>query len=378
MLRFCDLTLVFTLLALSNLGLSSGRSAETYVARPLSQLGKSRMSATWQGQELGVALARLSATQNLEFWIDRGVDQQQPISIVLKNVTVKEALAELTAGLQLGYSPLSRGVYIGPVDSAHEVDGLCQLATESLQQASPAVRRLWLQPGSVTWPRLSVPRQLLRDWLQQAGIRLEHDEQIAHDLWPAGHFTSLSLMERVVLLLAGYDLTCRITPDGKHCTVVPIERPVVYTREYKFSPRQREMIRRFREQFPQAMVEQSVGELVLRGDWQQHQQLAKLLATTAINQSSTQSGRGRASRQVYSLKIENQPLGGVLDQLAHQWQVAVTWAPELQAKANALRATRVSCEVRQVGEDELLRVILEPSGLRFLKSEGRLEILSSE
>jgi hypothetical protein len=38
----------------------------------------------------------------------------------------------------------------------------------------------------------------------------------------------------------------------------------------------------------------------------------------------------------------------------------------------------VSCEVRQVGEDELLRVILEPAGLRFLKSEGRLEILSSE
>jgi hypothetical protein len=218
----------------------------------------------------------------------------------------------------------------------------------------------------------------LQEWLKQAGIRLEHDERIAHDLWPAGSYASLSLLERVVLLLAGYDLTCRISPDGRLCTVVPIERPVRYTRVYKFSPRQSESFQQFRKLFPDALIEQKGEDLVLRGDWQQHEQLASLLTTAAKPRRTPQSTRTRTSRQVYSLRIESQPLGSVLDQLAHQWQIAVAWAPDIQARASILRGTPVSCDVREVDEDGLLQAILEPAGLRFRRSEGRLEILPGD
>ena len=35
----------------------------------------------------------------------------------------------------------------------------------------------------------------------------------------------------MVLLLAGFDLTCEISPDGKTCRVVPIEYPLPAFRE---------------------------------------------------------------------------------------------------------------------------------------------------
>jgi type II secretory pathway component HofQ len=66
-----------------------------------------------------------------------------------------------------------------------------------------------------------------------------------------------------------------------------------------------------------------------------------------------------AQAQRFTLKIENQPVGRVLDQLARQLNLNVVWSTNPPAGQQAL----ISCDVRQVDLDGLLEAILEPAGL---------------
>ena len=105
-----------------------------------------------------------------------------------------------------------------------------ELAKDSVEELPVAKRNRWTRETPVSWPRLSQPRLLFTEWLDEQGITLAQPELIQHDLWPAKKLPPLPLVERVVLLLAGFDLTCQISPHSGKCTVVPIERPVTITR----------------------------------------------------------------------------------------------------------------------------------------------------
>ena len=48
-----------------------------------------RFTATWQGQQLGSILERLSATQRIDIWIDRRIDLQQTASYEFREATVR-------------------------------------------------------------------------------------------------------------------------------------------------------------------------------------------------------------------------------------------------------------------------------------------------
>ena len=46
---------------------------------------KTRLSAVWQGQSLGVVLDRLAAAHGIVFWVDRRVDLQQSVDSALQS-----------------------------------------------------------------------------------------------------------------------------------------------------------------------------------------------------------------------------------------------------------------------------------------------------
>jgi len=284
-----------------------------------------RITATWQGQQLGTALERLASTRQAPLWLDRRVDPRQTVDVQFTDVPFAQALAKLTEQHSLGVTQLDSVIYVGPRKTARGLATLARRARAALAQAPAVRRKQWLRAAPSSWPRLTQPRALLKELLAQAGIELVDDKLVAHDLWQARELPPMALVDRVVLILAGFDLTCEISPDGKTCRVVPIEYPL-----------------------PDA------GDAPLA--------------------EANSPAPGTATRQQFSLRLENQPVGRVMEQLARQLKLELFWTEDSLQSNKRSRETLVSCQIKNVDLDELLRSILSPAGLGFSREGQRVEI----
>jgi hypothetical protein len=258
------------------------------------------------------------------------------------------------------------------------------LARQSASKSAAKVRKAWLEPVAVSWPRLSTPREILSDWLADAGIVLENPEAVPHDLWDDKQLPALPLVERVVLLLSGFDKTCRISASGKSCRIVPIGEPVLVTLEYESGKRLRELVAEFKE-IPGVSLNRRGSHLAVTARWEDHQRIREFLdggsrpaAEASQTAKTNQTQQKQNSQQVFSLRLANQPVGKVIDQLAGQLGLTVTWNPELLKRATDPRTTLVSCDVTNGDLPSLLGAILSPAQLQFELQDKQLKILPAQ
>jgi len=306
-----------------------GNHAFAQRSLPLSKLLQNRVSVTWEGQELGAALERLADNTQISIWLDRRVDRQQTVTIQLDDLPLGQALGKLAQQQSLGISQLGNILYVGPRQTAELLPTLALQARETLEklpsQTTLQTKRRWLKPQAVSWPRLSEPRSLASDWVGEASATLVGVEQIVHDLWPAQSLPPLPLVDRLVLLLAGFDLTCEIGPDGKSCQIVPIDYSLMAVPQNR-PPR-----------------------------------------------AESQPSRPGRSHQVFSLRLENQPVGHILDKFAQQLNLTVVWDSRT-ATRDSLRERRISCDVKKVQLDELLQNVLAPANLQHQRKDKQITI----
>ena len=286
------------------------------------------ITATWRGQSLEVVLERLANSRQTTIWLDRRVDPQQPVTLELAQVSFAQALSSVAEHQSLRATQVGGIYYVGPEKTARGLAALGSRARDALANAPSDQKQRWLNAESWSWPRLSRPRALLRESLTQAGIELRDAELVPHDLWAERQLPPLPLVDRVVLLLAGFDLTCDISADGSTCRVRVIDFPL---------PEQ---------------------------------------GTLLEDRPPTTTGTSHAKqpaleRQRFSLRLKNQPVQPVLRQLAAQLQLRLTWDDALEESA---RKTLISCQVEEATLDELLWAILSPAGLEFARTGNEVRI----
>ena len=333
-----------------------------------------RLTAAWQGQELGTVLERIATSQDVAIWLDRRVNPQQQIEVRVSNAPLAEVITQLTAPHELGWSSLGSIIYIGPQESAGELATLAELSKYSLSRVPATVRERWLSAASAGWPGLSEPREILTAWLENAGFRLANPDALSHDLWNARSLPPLSLVDKVVLLLAGYELTCEISPNGQSCRIVPIKRPVVITKSYEAGRHTRELLAEFNKN-PTVSINRKGGEVAITGRWEDHERVAAILKGTSRENQRQRQPTVREDQKVFSLRLENQPVGKVIDQLANQLGLSVSWSQELLSRPIDPRTTLVSCNVSNGNLSKLLEGVLSPAGFDF-KLEDKVLVIS--
>ena len=358
--RACMATLaVVTLLLTTQWSLAERRS-------------KGQVTATWQRQALGKALTRLAASQEIPLWLDRRVDPQQTIDSQFTDFSVEKVLDELAKKKGLSWVWLGELVYIGPVGAAGELPPLIQQAHNSIGEIPAGEQQRWLQAGPRRWPRLSQPRALVRDLAGELGVELVGDEQITHDLWPARELPPMATIDRLVLILAGFDLTCRLDVTGKTCQIVPIQRPLEIERHFRLPTKHASMIRQIQQRFPSVRVRIDGKSLAVTGQWSDQEKIAEILADTPHRPPARTAQR--KTRQSLSLTVKDQPVRVVIDHLARQLRLEVDWSKSLLTLNPTISERRVSCEVEGADLDELLGQILSPAGLSFEREGQRIKI----
>jgi hypothetical protein len=357
---------------------AGAHGAEPKSAPPLAR----RVSITWQQVPLAVALDRLAETQSIAVWCDRRVDPQTSITLTAVDQPLAEALAAL--GRQAGAAAVPFGgiIYFGPQQTADELATLAALARQPLAAAPTAARAKWLRPKAWSYPRLSEPRRLLAELLAAADAQVLNEPEVPHDLWPARKLPPLAVIDRVVLLLAGFDLTCRVSEDGAQLVVIPITRPVAVERQYRVPAGRLAAFNAAFSELNGAASTELGSTRTISARIEDHDRLQAVLsgrpdpavaAAAAMRSASQARGGSALEDRRFTLTIENKPLEPVLNQLADQLNLQLEWDPAIP-DGDSRRIGLVSCRVVTADLDGLLKALLEPAGLAFERQERLVSI----
>jgi hypothetical protein len=346
------------------------------LARQLDQ----RVSITWQGQQLGDALERLADAQRFSLWLDRRVDPGALVDYAVEGMPLREALNQVAEPHGYAAAAFQGALYFGLPQTASELATLRTLAQDSLGKAPNVVRSRWLKLEPWAFPRLSEPRALLRHLIQSTGAALQGEEIIPHDLWPARTLPAMSTVDRLVLLLAGFDLTCQISEDGRQVRIVPIKRPVHVTRTYTIRRDRLPEVESLLATMPEVVKRAEGGRINLSARVEEHEQIAAAIRGQAPSkrERSPASPPSSVPERRFTLKIQNQPVGAVVDQLARQLNLEVTWDASLEANPKQGRESLASCDVRQANLDGLLKAVLSSAGLDFERDGAKITIRSAK
>jgi hypothetical protein len=313
---FCRLTLLALLISLPAATLV-GQSTRSRTQRAAAG---ATHSVRWEQLPLADAVVRLNEISLGDVLLDRRVDPNQLVSLALKNATAEEVAAEVAAAQSLGVARLGHVIYLGPKKTADGLSELVALQRKEIAALPESDRREFTERRKIVWPRLTEPRGLVTRLVADHGWRVAAADRIPYDLWAAGELPTLPLADQLTLLLVGFDLTYQVQLDKRTIEIVPInwsaiELAPVNTAKRRQPPR-----------------------------------------TTSQNALPN-------PKQVFSLRIEGQPVGKVLEQLAQRlgWQIAVDEL-ELKRAGRSLDAL-VSFNVENADEDQLLEALLTPAGL---------------
>jgi hypothetical protein len=327
----------------------------------------------WQGVPLRDAVARLGTLFDDRVVIDRRIDPTSLISLDINAASAEAVLRALAAQQGLGVSRIDKLLYLGPPAAAEQLRTVAALRSDDIfhlreQLKSPLDRR-----RPVSWKRFAEPRLLVASLVEQRGWKLDNADTIPHDLWPAGGLPAVSFGDQLTVLLIGFDFTFELRPGDKTIHVMPLEGPVAIHRRYRLPENLADPAAILKQQLPdiEARIEDGVAAVDAR--LEEHERLAEWLR----GQNTTRAARRKKTetRQLYTLRVQEKPVGAVIRELAQR----LNWALEIDEAsirtAGISLDARVSFSVEDVEQNVLLEALLKPAGLDFRLEGERLRIV---
>jgi len=332
------------------------------------------LSLIWEQVELGKAFQQLATTQRVAIVVDRRLDPQRSLDLQIHG---EPLLAVIEQALPTGFAvaQLDCVLYVGPESTARWLRTLAHRLDQQVRQLPTSQQRIWQSRKALAWPVETEPRALVERLLRDARVALAQAERIPHDLWPAGDLPPLSLVDRLTLLLAQFDLTWKWTDPADQIELVPIEPPVTVTREYPSTPTLQRRLQELGAIDPSLKSTLSQDRLSVTGRLEQHEQLITPQKSTQAKRPPAESNGETSGR--FQLKVPRAPLKKVLDQLAAQARFTWQADPRLIEQGTDLDALVVQLDVTGLTLDQLLAALLEPHGLDFRRDGTRVTILPS-
>lgn len=322
---FCWLTVFWLLISLAG-SAAVGQSPTGHRAPTDAAARFATYSVHWQRLPLKDAVERLQTVSGANVLVDRRVDPSVRIELEVSDASVDAIVKQLATASSVGYARIGPLFYLGPEHSAERLASLVARRRRDVNSLSPEARTTLLERRRIAWPQLTEPRELVTRLLADHGWQINHGERIPHDLWSAGALPKMALADQLTVLLAEFDLTYHTAPDGRVLEVVP-------------------------------------------ADWK------SIAPTTSPSAAPRRMNQEPAvGKQVYTLRVESQPVGKILEQLGRRlgWQISVD--DDALRRSSRTLDERVSFSVENADEDTLLKALLTPAGLKANRDGRKVRI----
>lgn len=319
-------------------------------------------SLSWSAAPLRDALADLSKAQRIAVLLDRRIDPGQPIDFTAGRMPFETILQRVAEKMDAGVGWLGPLAYVGPPVAASRLRTLAALRAAEAR-TSAKNRAVFQREARLSWEALTEPRSLVAALAAEAKVDMESIDLIGHDLWPAADLPGLSWTDRLTLILNEFDLTFEIV-DAAHVRLVPIVGAVVLERAYPGGKQPEALAEKWKGLAPDAQIEVARGKVLVRGRVEDHELLAQI-----------KKPKPAPSTEVYTLRVQAQPLSAILDKLREQVTHELLVDEEALEQANLSLDVRVSFSVEQATLDELLAAALKPARLTFRREGSAYKIV---
>lgn len=328
------------------------------------------LSLLWNEREARDALNSLSRSTSVAIFLDRRLDPSRPLNLTVRDEPLKTVTARVADELGGSVSLVGPVVVIGPRGTAGLLTALANQRRQAIGSLSRAAQVRLLRSAAWQWDELSEPRSLLAALAAEAEVRIVNPDRLPHDLWPAADLPALPWVERLTLLLAGFDLTFETSPDGQAIRLLPIPADLAFERVYPLADGAGAQASKLRELVPAAKISVARGQLRAIATVAQHEQIARVLAEGAVPVAGTappaaagspsDAGRLDPSKR-YTLTVQNQPAGSVIATVARQLGIKARYEREIGERLTR----KISLNVKDVPLEELLEKTLAPLGLAW-------------
>jgi len=345
----------------SSQGDSPGETPTFKTGWAMQQQLEADMDAHWKNVPLRKALESLARTQQVGIMLDRRVNPDQLLRLTVVGVPLSTALARIAHRADVKYCVIDSLVYIAPEQTVGDLPTVAELLRDHVRRLPSPRRAALMQVEALSWPALTTPREIFDQLANRAELEIENREDLPHDLWPAVDLPPLPLIDRMTVVLAGFDLTLHLSDDGKSARIVPIQRPVRLVRTYRLRSSETELLTELRRIGRAGQIQIDDDRVVFAGRTEDHQRIAALLS------GSPQASRKPAGpgRKVFTTTVKNQPVGAVIRQIAQRLGLEVRVDRNALDRSGLSMQRRVSFAVTQAATEQLLDAALRPAGLSF-------------
>jgi hypothetical protein len=321
-------------------------------------------SVFWEDSPLREYLLDFARAQRIAVLLDRRVDPDQKLDLAVRQEPVLAVFRAVAISRNLRVSTLGNVVYLGPPANAEQIRTVAELRRQEIAVLGSAASRKFAKQAPIAWKDLDSPRDLLSGLAEQNGLDIVNLDRVPHDLWAAGSYPSMSLADRLTLILHQFDLTFQVAADARRVAIGPLPQDVALVREYPGGPKPETLAETWRAAMPNCQFRIAGNRIYVRGFIEDHETIDEMRTTGGKRPDAGGNPRsaGRAPEQVFTAYVPNRPLGAVLAQFAKQLGL------ELQIDHASLENAGVSLEqlisfrVEEATFDELFRAVLSPVG----------------
>jgi hypothetical protein len=319
----------------------------------------------WQDAILHESLQRLAMSQRVAIVLDRRIDPQQRITASFAPTRFIDALKSVSDAHGWGVSVLSPVLYIGPPETTRPLATWHRQQTIAVEQLAPAPRRRWQRVSPSVWPTLTEPRALLAQWLHAARIPVEGLDQIPYDLWPAQNLPALDELQRLIIVLAGFQLAPQVVANGS-VKIVPLPVDVTLTRQYAIPPSRLAAVDRLDDELAEAQLTLRQRTLEVMGRAEDHDHVQAWLDDRPRREPTA----GSLADKRFTLTVQNQPIAAILQTVAQQLDLELVW----HDATKSWRQQRVSLKVENATLGELISTVLQGQSATYRVQQQKLII----
>ncbi len=314
----------------------------------------------WPAVPLRQALSQFSRAERVALVIDRRIDPGREIHLRLQSAPIIEIFRTVAKGGKAGISVFGPVIYLGPPHSADRIRTVAQLRRDEAAGLPSVAQRKWLEAKPLAWDDFATPRALLARLASQAGATITELEQVPHDLWAAADLPALPLTDRLTLILEQFDLTFRLAADGRSVELVPVPEEVGLVRRYPAGGRADQLASRWKELAPRCRFKVVGDEVYVCGRLEDHERIAAAGRPAGGDRHPGRKPSHGPAQKRFTARVQNKPLGQVLDSFAAQLKLEVKLDRAALAAAGVSLDQLVSFDVQQATLEELFRAILDP------------------
>lgn len=333
---------------------SVGQDAPWLVGPSFQRQLDAPVTIQWSDVPLRSALETLGRTQRMCIWLDRRIDPNYAFDFACQNETMRMAMKRMAMKLGGDVAVLDGVLYVGPRRVTESLATVMALRRDDAARLPERLRVKWVTRQAAQWPMLSTPRELIDQIMDQVDATVANLDSVPHDLWPAMDLPPLAATDRLTLILAGFDLTFRFKGPNS-VEFIPWPEQARITRQYQPGGDVARAARALHEAFPQVDVKRQGLKLVVAGRWEDHELIARWLRGERVQRMA---GPGETR---YTLNIQNQPLGAVLNAIA----VRLGYTLRADAELADVLQRRVTFRVDNGTLEQLFDAALKESGIAW-------------